>query len=228
MNNYITDDELNTFRSLSLKDKVDCMEAYLIGVNGRKMNMAEVGSYVFGNENYSYTVSLIHRCYNFSGQNGGKYRNGCQFEKNHGHRVNRLDIETFIRTYPNGTYDNGITFDQFLLLRVKGVGNAAPEIQNPYPRASRPAARVSRQTNANGGNYSRNQGGNYNRSQGSNRQGRGQRSNGADSPIVLTIMAVISIIILIGMLLSGNLFKHWMISLFLFLVAFGSVSSLKK
>lgn len=32
-NNYITNDELNQFKNLPVKKKIDSMEAYLIGVN---------------------------------------------------------------------------------------------------------------------------------------------------------------------------------------------------
>lgn len=124
-NNYITDDELHQFKNLPVKKKIDSMEAYLIGVNGVRYNMQEVGLLVFGNENYSYTVSLIHRCYNFSGQNGAKYKNGCKFEKIYGYRVSRRDIEAFVKKYPNGTYDKGITFEDFLKSRVNAANKSS-------------------------------------------------------------------------------------------------------
>lgn len=129
--NTITSDELVQFKNLSVKKKIDNMELYLIGSNGYKYNMQEVGERVFGDENYSYTVSLIHRCYNFAGQNGGKYRNGCKFEQTYGYRVSRKDIEAFIKKYPNGTFDNGVTFEDFLRTRVnKAVPKQQLDNQN--------------------------------------------------------------------------------------------------
>lgn len=118
-------DEFSQFKNLSAKKKVDSMELYLIGCNGYKYNMQEVGERVFGNENYSYTVSLIHRYYNFSGQNGGRYREGCSFERTYGYRVTRKDIEAFVRKYPNGTVDKGVTFEDFLITRVKNAKSPA-------------------------------------------------------------------------------------------------------
>lgn len=127
--NMITSDELAQFKSLAVKKKVDSMELYLIGANGYKYNMQEVGARVFGDENYSYTVSLIHRCYNFAGQNGGKYRNGCKFEQTYGYRVTRKDIEAFVKKYPNGTFSNGVTFEDFLRTRV----NSSQKSTSPKP-----------------------------------------------------------------------------------------------
>lgn len=117
----ITHDELNTFKSITTKQVIESMELYLIGNNGRTMNMAEVGRAVFGSDTYSQRVSLIHRIYNFSGQNGGKYAKGCDFERRYGYKVTKADIQAFVRKYPNGTYDNGVTFDDFLLSRISGA-----------------------------------------------------------------------------------------------------------
>ncbi|WP_237266322.1 hypothetical protein [Thermoclostridium stercorarium] len=114
MNNKITEEEFYQFKKLPVQKKIDSMEAYLIGINGRRYNMEEVGGMVFGEENYSFKVLLIHRCYNFFGQNSGKYAPGCNFERNYGYRVTRKDIEDFVNTYPNGTFDIGITFEDFL------------------------------------------------------------------------------------------------------------------
>lgn len=57
--NMITSDELAQFKSLAVKKKIDSMELYLIGANGYKYNMQEVGARVFGDENYSYTVCFL-------------------------------------------------------------------------------------------------------------------------------------------------------------------------
>ena len=114
----ITEDELRQFKSVPVDKKVVCMALYLIGSPTRRYNMQEVACRVFGQENYSFTVSLIHRCYNFSGNNGGRYRNGCSFEQTYGYRVTPKDIEAFVKQYPGGTFDKGITFEDFLLARI--------------------------------------------------------------------------------------------------------------
>ena len=57
------------------------MEAYLIGINGHKYKMKEVGARVFGDENYSFTVSLIHRCYNFRGKMAGNIAMGVNLRR---------------------------------------------------------------------------------------------------------------------------------------------------
>ena len=121
--NDISNDEFAQFKSINRNLKIEAMEMYLIGNNGYKYNMQEVGKALFGDENYSFTVSLITRCYNFAGQNGGKYRNGCKFEKTYGYRVSREDIEAFVRKYPNGTFGNGVTFEDFLIARVESSRN---------------------------------------------------------------------------------------------------------
>lgn len=125
--NIITEEESAQFRSLSVKKKVDSMELYLIGANGRRYNMQEVGAAVFGDANYSYTVSLIHRCYNFSGKNSGLYRDGCRFEQTYGYKVTRRDIEAFVQRYPNGTFRNGVTFEDFLRTRASAAQRAPAE-----------------------------------------------------------------------------------------------------
>lgn len=123
--NHITSEEYAQFKSINRSQKIDAMEMYLIGDDGnRKYNMQEVGLYVFGDVNYSFTVSLIHRCYNFAGQNGGKYRKGCKFERTYGYRVTRKDLEDFIGKYPNGTFENGVTFEDFLIARVENARNS--------------------------------------------------------------------------------------------------------
>ena len=114
MNNIISPDELKTFKSLGQKKIVDCMELYLI----EGYNMSQVGNLVFGKENYSYTVSLIHRIYGFSDRNSGLYRNGCSFERNYSYRVTRQDIEAFVKKYPEGTYSKGIRLEDFLITRA--------------------------------------------------------------------------------------------------------------
>ena len=146
MSNVLSPEEMNTFRSLTLQRKADSMELYLIGGrNGAVYNMQEVGLQVFGSENYSYTVSLIHRAYCFSGQNKGRYKPGCAFERKYGHQVTRADIEAFLRRYPQGSFREEVTFEDFLLrFRVKGASNwgrTAPG-QGSRRSAGRPSAPI--------------------------------------------------------------------------------------
>lgn len=138
MDQSITPDEMNTFRSIPFQKKLQSMETYLIGGPRGKYNMADVAEQVFHDRNYSFTVSLIHRCYNFSGQNGGRYKPGCRFEQAHGYRVTRDDIEAFLRQYPNGTFGSGITFEQFLLTRVQAARSGARQPSAPRPARQAP------------------------------------------------------------------------------------------
>jgi len=189
-NNFITEDELNQFRHISFKKKVDSMEAYLIGMNGCKYNMQEVGERVFGGTNYSYTVSLIHRCYNFTGQNGAKYRNGCKFEQTYGYRVTRKDIEAFVKKYPNGTFEIGINFEDFLRTRVNNAKK-----QNSQMR-SQPASNISISQNSMTNNFST----------------EGEFADGK-MRVYGFYMGLIGIVVLMILLFTGNLIKHWFISL---------------
>lgn len=118
VNNTISQDEFNVFMGISNETKVQVMELYLI--EGYTMN--DVGYEVFGKDDRSFTVSLIHRCYNFSGRNGGKYRKGCKFQLEHNYIVSKNDIEEFIKQYPRGTFGNGITFDDFLIEKIRRYG----------------------------------------------------------------------------------------------------------
>lgn len=185
----ITNDEFRQFKSLATKKKVDSMELYLIGANGCRFNMQEVGAKVFGDDNYSYTVSMIHRCYNFSGQNSGKYRNGCKFEQMYGYRVSRKDIEAFVKKYPNGTFNNGVTFEDFLRTRLNNTQKFTQQVFSGQPE------QVKQQYN-----YQKN---NYIDDPDVNRQLKG---------IMVFILSVGTLILLI-MFFSGNLFKHWIVSL---------------
>ncbi len=229
-NNVITEDERNQFRSIAFKKKADSMELYLIGRNGYKYNMQEVGEAVFGDANYSFTVSLIHRCYNFSGQNGGKYRNGCKFEQKYGYRVTRSDIEAFLKKYPNGTFNNGVTFEDFLLTRLKSAQNSVPaaapaqrqpapakipqqprQVSQPQPipqpqpvpqPAPQPAPRYS-----------------YQEPDSSDSEARKQSATGC---------LVIVMVIMLAMFFAGVLFKHWIIALILAIFAISSIYDIIK
>lgn len=112
----ISEDEFAQFCSYTEKQKADCMELYLI----KGMNQQEVQEMVFGDvSKFAHRVSLIHRCYNFSGKNSGKYRDGCRFEQKYGYQISRKDIVAFIETYPYGTFENGVTFEDFLLAQLE-------------------------------------------------------------------------------------------------------------
>lgn len=214
--NIITSDELNQFKSLAVKKKVDSMELYLIGVNGYKYNMQEVGARVFGDENYSYTVSLIHRCYNFAGQNGGKYRNGCKFEQTYGYRVTRNDIEAFVKKYPNGTFNNGVTFEDFLRTRVNSAQKtntqkSAPKRRQTSPRQKQQVQRMPQQQ------YT------YQNTGYSNDPMMDKKFKG----IMIAVGSVGAGILLI-MLLSGNLFRHWIIALIILFFTIGAFGSTQE
>lgn len=213
VSNEITSDELNQFRSLPFKKKADSMELYLIGDGGR-YNMQEVATRVFGHENYSFTVSLIHRCYNFSGQNGGRYCNGCAFEKKYGYRVTRKDIEAFLKKYPSGTYSRGITFEDFLKTRINSSSNKTVTPTASFQR--QPAQTTSYSTPQ---TY-------YNNIQTPwNGGGISQQEEPNRKAI---IVGSIGIGILLVMLLSGNLFEHWIISIIILIITIVSFYLSKK
>lgn len=116
MGNDLTSNDIQNFKHINEHDKIRCMDAYLIRGIG---NMQDVGMSVFNNRNASHTVSLIHRAYNFSLRNGGRYKNGCAFEKQYNYRVSINDIEVFVRAYPNGCWQGGYSFEQFLIERAE-------------------------------------------------------------------------------------------------------------
>ncbi len=127
--NY-TDNDRKKFKSFSEKQKIDCLETYLIGHQGQNYNMTQVGEMVFG-ESSSYDTSTIHRAYNFDGDNKGLYKKGCRFEKTYGYEVTRRDIEAFVKKYKNGTLDLNITLEEFLLTRI---GNVKKQVQKPIQK----------------------------------------------------------------------------------------------
>ena len=205
--NMITSDEMNQFRSLSAKKKVDSMELYLIGKNGYRYNMQEVGDRIFGDANYSYTVSLIHRCYNFAGQNGGRYRNGCKFEQNYGYRVTRDDIEAFVKQYPNGTYNNGVTFEDFLKTRIGRARNITQSNNSNFQNQLFQSQKPQQYKNAGNSDDVLN-----------DKQFRG----------MLVFVGSLGAGILLIMLLSGNLFSNWIVSLVIFFITVGAFGGLKE
>lgn len=119
----ISADEREQYRYIPRQKKIDAMEMYLLGRNGRFYNMEEVGEIYFGNGNESFTVSLIHRANGINCGRGsskkGLYRPGCKFEQVYGYRVTRRDIEDFIRQYEStGSAYQGVSFEDWLISRA--------------------------------------------------------------------------------------------------------------
>lgn len=142
--NVITGDEYNQFRSIPHAKKLRAMSLYLIGKDNVSFNMQDVGDMVFGDVNYSFTVSLIMRCYNFKDRNSRRYRPGCKFEQETGYRVTDADIDAFLKKYPNGTFQTNYTFEDFLRERAakaakKTQRSAAPQQQRTAPSRQRTA-----------------------------------------------------------------------------------------
>lgn len=217
-----TESDRDEFRQIKTRDKIECMELYLIGKNQCQYNMEEVAESYYRDKNYSYTVSLIHRGYNFSGQNKGRYRNGCKFEKSYGHRVTRKDIEDFIKTYPQGTFQKYVksqdgtkrlyTFEDFLLERLKQsqsskkytssetVRQKLPQSSMPVENSTwesepRPQPQLARQDNKKG------------------------EDDVSSISSILFLIGVVCVIILIIMLIRGAVGKHLLFSGILLLIA---------
>lgn len=191
--NTISAEEFAQFKSISMQRRVDCMELYLIGKNGYRYSMQDVGAEIYGDVNYSYTVSLIHRCYNFAGQNKGRYCPGCRFEADYGYRVTRKDIEAFVRKYPAGTFRKDITFEDFLLTRVKSAGkrkqkaNANNTYQPPIYQSESTGTEVDEETRR-----------------------------------FLRGIGCVGVLVMIALLVTGFALRHWVISIFLVLMIIGA------
>lgn len=127
MGNELTENDIQSFRQINEQDKIRCMEAYLINHVG---TMQDVGERIFYDRNASFTVSLIHRAYNFSQRNGGRYKNGCAFERKYNYHVSTADIEAFVRKYPNGCWQNEYSFEQFLIERATSFHKQNQRIQS--------------------------------------------------------------------------------------------------
>lgn len=196
-NNVISADEFSQFRYIPIEKRIDCMQIYLIGINGVRYNMEETARKVFGKSNDSFTVSLIHRCYNFSGKNSGKYREGCLFEQKYGYSVTRRDIEDFVKKYPNGTFQMDMTFEKFLLMR-KDTEN--------YNVRNQPRSK----------NVQKNQ-----KIIADNAKDTNETN---DFGIIIFIIGVIGLLIL---LFTGNIFEHWIISIVLFLMVWVGIDDMK-
>lgn len=78
--------ERMVFTNLTLNEKADLLECYLLGeFEGEKVgkhNMAEVAERCLGDSSQSRLVSLVHRFCGFGGQNPQLYKENCAFKKN--------------------------------------------------------------------------------------------------------------------------------------------------
>ena len=147
----------------------------------------EIGRKILNDKNGSFTVSLIHRCYNFSGKNSRKYREVCKFEQTYGYRVTRRDIEDFVRTYPNGTFQTGITFEDFLKTRIGRAPQNTAESDSEYWAPDELDL--------------------------SDYSSKKRSSNDEEDALGAGLLVIVSIIVLIILFRTGGLFKHWIISL---------------
>jgi len=202
MNKKISEEEIYHFRKIPVQDKIDSMEAYLIGVNGHKYNMEQVGAWIFGGDRPSFTVSLIHRCYNFTGVNSGKYAPGCEFERKYGYRISREDIEAFVLTYPNGTHHLGIHFEDFLKDRINNARARAPK--GEHIPSSKPLQFDVPNSNTNG--------------YGEKTEYRGE------GMLFFVGMGLLGALILLFLFLTGNLSRRWPISLTVLFFTIGGLS----
>ena len=89
------DGEWKTFDSKSFQERAEVMYLYL--VEGHNMEVTADIYYRNNNPQYSKHVSLITRCYNFSGRNKGVF-SGNRF----GDLVTKDDILAFVKEYPDG------------------------------------------------------------------------------------------------------------------------------
>ena len=140
--------------------------------------------------------------------------NGCKFEQTYGYRVTRKDIEAFVKNYPNGTFNNGVTFEDFLRARVNSVQKSAqkvmPKQPKSVPRQKQQIQRVPQQYN-------------YQNNSSFNDPNMDRKIRG----LMITLRSVGAGILLI-MLLSGNLFKHWIIALIILFFTIGAFGNSKE
>ena len=242
INNIISQDEFNVFKGISTENKVRSMELYLI----EGYNMKEVGCKVFGKDDRSFSVSLIHRCYNFSGKNSGKYRKGCEFQRYYNYQVSRKDIKEFIYKYPTGTFYNGITFEDFLIDKVKQFGTREYNVtvQNDYVDSitknlsnNRNVRGYSRQQleedysdsldwnytkQSSSSGYSNNRVGNYLNSRESGNYSKDIKNNKRSRNPNILFIAIIIFLMFITMITSGTIFTYWGHGLILFIATVGT------
>lgn len=118
-----TDADWNSFNSVTLtsEKKIEALCRFLLGTNE---SMGDIESSMFGNKG-SFTVSMIHRCYNIKTQfygHQGRYAPSSKFCREYG-EVLPKDIEEFVYKYPNGIIHTnqvgtGIELEEFLKERI--------------------------------------------------------------------------------------------------------------
>jgi hypothetical protein len=126
------DGEWKTFDSKSFQERAEVMYLYL--VEGHNMEVTADIYYRNNNPQYSKHVSLITRCYNFSGRNKGVF-SGNRF----GDLVTKDDILAFVKEYPDGIESessikpgSGIEMEAFLKNRIeKRLKKAQKGVHSP-------------------------------------------------------------------------------------------------
>ncbi|WP_073688606.1 hypothetical protein [Streptococcus salivarius] len=99
-----------------LKDFLETTEEERVEVLYRYLVKGETGSYIaedlYRNKNYAWKVSAITQGYN---ETGGKNRGKVN--------TNKETILIFVKSYPKGTYETGVTLLEFLDTPVKSILN---------------------------------------------------------------------------------------------------------
>ena len=99
-----------------LKDFLETTEEERVEVLYRYLVKGETGSYIaedlYRNKNYAWKVSAITQGYN---ETGGKNRGKVN--------TNKETILVFVKSYPKGTYEAGVTLLEFLDTPVKSILN---------------------------------------------------------------------------------------------------------
>ena len=99
-----------------LKDFLETTEEERVEVLYRYLVKGETGSYIaedlYRNKNYAWKVSAITQGYN---ETGGKNRGKVN--------TNKETILLFVKSYPKGTYETGVTLLEFLDTPVKSILN---------------------------------------------------------------------------------------------------------
>lgn len=113
--------DFEQFHKVNSHQRCSYMTLYLID----GYNMDDVGQRVDGTPT-SFTTSMVHRCYGFSGNNSGVYGPKGAFYKKYKFYATPQDVSAFVHTHPNGLEHNAFPnqqgrleteFARFLLAR---------------------------------------------------------------------------------------------------------------
>lgn len=127
----ISEDEQEQYSYISNRIKANVMADYLLGVDGKLLNMEAIGGRYFPEKKQpSRIVSLIHRANGINCEADGKagwhrskaglYRENCDFEKMYHYRVTRKDFADFVKEFePYGSISSGVTFEDWLIERAR-------------------------------------------------------------------------------------------------------------